>query len=300
MNKTKLITSSLGIALLLATAVPALAHDVDVDATTSVRVGDDHEGKRPLFVLPKLKFMASTTAHVEKDRDNDEATSTEKKGQEKRIEKMDDHAIGSIDKRIDALTKLSDRLANIKLLPADVLAKLQASIASEIQALTALKTSIGTTTATSTLKADLKAFEKISHEHLLVEPKARIAAAASRINAVVTQLNALVTKLDARITAAKNNGVDVTAATTALADLKIKIADANTQADAAVAHTADLTVSTSTEATSKAILKAAGQKLVTAQKDLAAARHDAATIIGIVKKKDNSSVTATTTATTTT
>ncbi|MGE5541108.1 MAG: hypothetical protein ACM3TU_02390 [Bacillota bacterium] len=310
MKKTHLITSSLGIALLLASAAPALADegsDDSVTASSSLRVEmhDKQDGKRPLFMLgmPKLKFMASTSAHMErKGQDDEDATSTddriENKGQQMHIEKMDEHASVSIDNRIEALQKLSARLASIKLLPADVLAKLQASITSEIDALTALKTSIGTTTATTTLKADLKALEKVTKEHLFAEPKARIAAAASRINAVVTQLTALAGKLETRISDAQKAGIDVTAATSALTDLKAKIADAKIQADAAVSLTADLTVSTSTQATNKATMKTAGQKLVVAQKDLAAARHDAATIIGIVKKgngEDHATTTATTT-----
>jgi hypothetical protein len=73
-----------------------------------------------------------------------------------------------------------------------------------------------------------------------------------------------------------------------MTDLKAKLADAKTQADAAVAEVANLQVDNGDKTVQTAnttALKDAKAKLVVAQKDLAAARHDAATIYGVVKGK---------------
>ena len=305
MNKTSLITSATGIALLLAAAAPALAHeggdDTSVSTSGSATVtttGDDHGG-----LFANLRAAASTTfkAKLEQKQEDHKASTTEK-----HIQKGEDKAASEIDKRIKSLEQLSERLAHIKLLPADTLATIQASITAEIKQLTDLKAKIAADTATTTIKADAQSVTKANRIFLLVEPKARIAAAASRINAVVTQITTLGGKLQARITAAQTAGVDVTAATAAMTDMNAKLADAKTQADAAVAETASLQVDNGDKtvlAANNAKLKDARTKLDAAEKDLAAARHDAAVIYSIVKGKGGvegkGEVHATTTASTT-
>jgi hypothetical protein len=289
------VISATGIALLLASAAPALAresgsdtsgsgHSVEASTTVNVETGDKR-GDRGFFNLPKLKFMASSTSRVEKNDDNDHhASSTEK-----RIEKTQEKAGDSIDKRIESLQKLSARLAGMKLLSADALASIQASLAAEIKVLTDLKAKIGSSTATTTLKADVESITKANRTYLLVMPKAQIAAAASRLNAVVIQFQALTTKLEARIATVAATGADVTVSNAALADFKAKIADAKVQADAAVALTANLQADNGDKtvlAANNAKLKEARAKLELAQKDLAAARADAAKIYGVVKGKE--------------
>lgn len=303
MNKTKLITSAAGIALLAASAAPLFAFADDdslsVNASTSVHVGEkaetseEHEG---IFtnLSAKLGLHASTS-------EERRASSTEN-----RIQKGKEKAASEIDKRIESLQKLSERLAKIKLLPADVLASIQASITAEIAQLTDLKAKIAADTSTTTIKADAQSITKANRVYLLVEPKARIAAAASRIDAVVAQLTTLAGKLQARITAAETAGVDVSAAVSAMTDLNAKLADAKTQADAAVSGTVNLQVDNGDKtvfAANLAALKAARTKLANAEKDLAAARHDAAVIYSVVKGKGGvegkGEAHATTTATTT-
>lgn len=274
MNKTSLITSAAGITLLLATALPVFAED-----STSVGVSGSAG-----VSLPQVRVNASTTIQErQQEREDHKASTTEmhmKQAQEK--------GENAIDQRIKSLQDLITRLESIKLLPADTLASVKAALQAEIDKLTALKAQIGSDTATSTLKADVGSITKGNRVFLLVEPKARITSAASRIDAVVTQLTTLGTKLQARITAAQTAGVDVSAAVTAMADFNAKIADAKTQADAAAAEVANLQVDNGDKtvlAANQAALKDARTKLNAAEKDLAAARHDAATIYGIVKGK---------------
>lgn len=314
MNKTSLITSATGIALLLATALPALAEDnvtASNDATVQSSVNvEAHEGenssglgvKRPLF---NLHMFASTTARLEANRAamemkkasttaRIEAKRTEMEAKkasttEKHIEKAQDKAGSAIDMRIKSLQELSTRLGTMKLLPAETLATIQASIAAEIQTLVDLKAKIGSDTASTTLKADAKSITQEHRVFLLVEPKARIASAASRVNAVVTQFQALAVKLQARITLAAAAGADVTASTATLADFNAKIADAKVNADAALAETVNLQADNGNAtvlAANTAALKDAKAKLEVAQKDLAAARADAAKIYGVVKGKE--------------
>jgi chromosome segregation ATPase len=194
-----------------------------------------------------------------------------------------------IDQRIKSLQELLKRLEGMKLLPADTLVTIQTAINAEIQTLTDLKAKIATDTATTTIKADAQSITKANRVYLLVEPKARIAAAASRVNAVVTQMQALSVKLQARLTAAQTAGADITASSAALTDFNAKIADAKVQADAAVTETANLQVDNGDKtilAANLAALKDARAKLDAAQKDLVAARQDAAKIYGIVKGKE--------------
>lgn len=303
MKYSSLITSATGIALALATVAPglALAHDGTDDATVqasaSVQVNDDSQsgnqgqGERKGFLanIFKPKFMASTTAHVEKpEKEHSNVGSTTPKGdkQGEHMDKVQAKAGTSIDARIKSLTELKARLASIKLLPADQLAAISASIDAEIKILTDLKAKIGDDMATTTLKADVDSITKANRVYLLVEPKARIAASASRINAVVTQMQLLAAKLQTRITDAHTAGIDVTSSNAALADFNAKVADAKVQADAAVTMTANLQVDNGDKtvlAANLAALKAARTKLQAAEADLKTARKDVKTITDAIK-----------------
>lgn len=301
MKYSPFITSVLALSLLLASSAPALAEDgavwASVQSSTTVTVGDDHqdgdshEGRGGTF-LQGIKDRLHRDGEDNQGDSEHASTTREEKKQEHmqdRIEKGKEKAGNEIDKRIESLTKLKARLADMKLLSADVLASISASLDAEIAKLQTLKTQIGNDTSTSTLKADASTITKGLRVFLVVEPKARIAASASRINAVVTQMNLLVTKLQTRIATAKAAGIDTTAAEAALVDLQAKIADAKVQADAAVAMTVNLQPDNGDAAIKAANLQAlkdARAKLVLAQKDLADARHDAGTIRGDVNGKE--------------
>jgi hypothetical protein len=291
MNK-KLITSTAALALLLSTGLPALAHadngsDDSVEVSASV-THEDREGKGGFrfLGLPEFKPMASSTLRTKLGDKLQHVIDVKASSTQKHIEKVGDKAGNSIDARIASLEKLAARIADNKFLSAETLATMQASLNAEIQALKDLKVKVGSDTATTTLKGDLKSLKEGARVFLLVEPKARIAAAASRVNAVVTQMTDLSAKLQERVTAAQTAGIDVSAAVTAMTDLTAKLADAKVQADAAVSLTANLQADNGDKTVRTAnmsALKDARAKLVAAEKDLAAARHDAATIYSVVK-----------------
>ncbi|MEK7602031.1 MAG: hypothetical protein AAB472_00900 [Patescibacteria group bacterium] len=301
MKYSPLITATLSLVLILGIAVPAFAEDRGGDDATSINTTntiqikvDDDNTDSDLHDKRERRdgLLASTTLRIrserEEEREREHASSTEERIQ-KRVEKVQEHAGDAIDKRIESLRKLSERLAHMKLLSADTLASIKASLDAEIKSLIELKAKIGSDTSTSTVKADASEITKAHRVYLLVEPKARIAASASRINAVVTQMQLLVTKLEARIAAAQTAGADVIEAQAALTDLKAKIADAKVQADAAVALTVNLQPDNgdaTVKASNLAALKDARTKLELAHKDLAAAREDAGKIFGVVKGKE--------------
>ncbi len=287
MNYSKFAAASTGIAFALMVAAPALADEnVNTSADASVEA---HSGFG--IRLPFLNFNGSTTVHKEGDREreDDHATSTQK-----RIEKGQERGENMIDARIKSLDKLLERIGKMKLLSASDIASIQASINAEIKILTDLKAKIVADISTSTVKADDSSITKANRVYLVVMPKAQIAAAASRIKAVATQMEEFSTKLATRITTAKDAGVDVSSATTALADFNAKVADAKVQADAAVALTVNLEADNgdaAVRASNLAALKSARTKLQAAVQDLAAARKDAGTIYGVVKGKGSVNIT---------
>lgn len=283
MTYSKLITAGLSTALLLGSAAPALADERGQDDSGS-------EVHAPAS-FPGSSFLQGISARVE-ERRQEHASNTEDRQQkqeelqQQRQQKLEDRGTNEIDKRIESLTKLKERLSGVKLIGADVLAGILSSIDAEIAKLQGLKTNITSGEASTTLKADVQSVTKSLRIYALVEPQAHIAASASRISAVVTQMTALADKLQARIDSAKSAGTDTTAAESALADLKVKIADAKVQADAAVSETANLQADNgdaTVRASNNAALKDARHKLVAAEKDLAAARHDAAKVYAVVK-----------------
>ena len=295
MKKTTLISSTLGLALLLSPVAPAFAEEgvpsgddatsINTTNTIQIKIGERRNADQAR--LQEARRLASTTEHMRENREEKRA-STSANHLEKKIEKKQEHAGEAIDKRIRSLQELSARIADMKLISADTRATITASLNAEIASLIALKAKIGSDTATSTIKSDASEITKAHRVYMLVEPKARIAASASRINAVVMQMQLLVTKLQARITAAQTDGINVSEATAALTDLSAKIADAKIQADAALAGTVNLQPDNGNEAvkaSNRAALKEARAKLEIAAKDLVAARHDAATIYSVVKGK---------------
>ena len=186
MNKLSLLTSATGVALLLAGVAPALALAEDSGAgagvtnpATTVQTTGDGEQERQGPLNPRIpKLMASSTERMNKEHELQQRHELERQQHAstsaERMGKVQEKSGESIDKRIKSLQELSDRLAHMKLLPADSLATIQASIAAEIQNLTTLKGKIGTDTAKDTLKTDAESITKANRVYLLVMPKAQI------------------------------------------------------------------------------------------------------------------------------
>lgn len=110
----------------------------------------------------------------------------------------------------------------------------------------------------------------------------RISVAARRASAVADMLTAMSVKLKVRIDEAKTAGKDVTAATSAYADMTTKITEAKTQASAAASAAASIKTDASDAATieaNTAALKKAREALLAAEKALMAAAKDARSIV---------------------
>lgn len=205
-----------------------------------------------------------------------------------------DRANQEIERRLDALDRLSGRIEDAKRITLDDKATLTASIQAQIDALVELKAKIEADDSTTTLKADIESITKGHRIFLLVIPKGAITAAADRVLSVATQMEAFSSKLQARIDGAGD--VDAGALNDLLDDYDAKVADAKVQANAAIDLVADLSVDNgdaSVVASNTQTLKDARAKVVAAQQDLKTARQDAQKIAGAVK--GHGSVTASTT-----
>jgi hypothetical protein len=211
-----------------------------------------------------------------------------------------------ISNRVNALNQLLSRVESMKNISSSDEASLSSSIQTEIANLTSLKGSIDADTSTSTIKTDFQSITESYRVYALVLPQSSIIAAADRALDLINDFNALSTKLQGYIATAQSNGTNVSSASSAMADITAKIADAGTQANAAISLVSGLQPdqgATSTLKANTAALKSAQADIKTATTDITAARKDVTTIVNIIKgslslSTDNS--TSSTTASTTT
>ena len=303
-SKTALASAASG-TLLLVAPLAAFAQSVSVsaDASTNVNATAPAGGPSAYGALrARLGAHASSTmARPDGMKGMHMGSTTRAQNGQQGFQNRQGKAGDMIDNRIAAMQKAEARIDAAVKLSADEKADLKASIDNVISQLTALKAQIGTDTSTTTLKADAGSITKAYRVYMLVLPQAAIASASDRALAIITQMSALETKLEARISAAQSAGTDVSAMNTALSDFKAKVADAQSNANAAAAEVKDLSADNGDQATASAntsALKDARAKLETARQDLKAAYADAKTIAGDVKGKKGAdgSVSASTTA----
>ena len=204
-----------------------------------------------------------------------------------------------IARRTSSLNDLLTRVSDIKNLSDSDKASISAAINAQLSSLATLKTKIDADTDSVTLKTDVQSITGSYRVYALLIPQVRIIAAADRIVTITREMQELGAKLQARITAAQTSGADVTAAITAFTDFNAQIADAQTNAQAAVTAVAALVPDqgdATKMAANTAALKAARAQIVAAQKDVRAAYADSQTIIKAVKGKPTVAATASTTA----
>lgn len=221
------------------------------------------------------------------------ATATGGANQTQRIANLKARADGEIDRRVLALQRLITRLSEAKKLSDAQKSSFTSQIQSQITSLNSLKTKIDSDTDLATLKTDVQSIITSYRIFALYMPKIHILAAADRMNETFDYLSQLVTKLQDRITKAQAKGIDVTALNTALGDMQAKLADAKTQYTNAQNTANALTPEGYPD--NKSALQSAKNMLLTARKDLTAARNDARTIIQTLKtiKENNPSTTLT-------
>jgi hypothetical protein len=188
--------------------------------------------------------------------------------------------------RIAALNALNTRVQAMKNESAAGKASIAAQIQTNITGLTALKTKIDADTDTATARSDAQTIFGTYRIYALVVPQGWILAASDRVATVTSLMTTLGTKIQARITADQAAGKDVSALTSAYADMQAKIADANKQSASAQAGVSALVPdqgNATLAASNKAALVAARADIKTATSDLVAARKDVATLLKDLK-----------------
>ena len=187
----------------------------------------------------------------------------------------------AIEARIDAMNKLSTRVAGLKNVSAGEKTSIANEVASETASLNTLKAKIDADTDAATARADAKTITGDYRIYALVIPQGRIASAADRVSTIDGMMTALQAKLQTRIAADATAGKNVAALQTAYADITAKVSDAGTQAANANASVASLTPdqgNATIAASNKAALVAARADLKTSVSDLKTARADVKTI----------------------
>ena len=219
-----------------------------------------------------------------------------------RITNITTRADAEITRRVNAMNALSARLNNVVRLSATEKNDLSATIQAQIAAMNSLQAQISADAQannTSSLKTDVQSIITSYRIFVLILPQATIEAAADRALAIVGTLTDLNAKLSARISAAQTAGNNTSAAASALADMNAKIADGNTQANAAITEVASLKPDNGDKtvmASNEAALKDAHSKIQAAQQSFVAARTDALAIIkalGTFKVSASANATAT-------
>ncbi len=197
-----------------------------------------------------------------------------------------DRGDSATEKRIQSLTDLETRINDFKHVSDSDKASLDASIKAQLDAMTTLKTKIDNDTDKKTLKDDVKSITQNYRIFMVVEPQARITAAADRALELGTSFTTLSAKLQVKITAANTAGNNVTSLNANLTDMNAKVTDATNQANAAIALVAHLVPDNgnATVATSnKTALMNARADLKKANDDLKAARVDVKSIVQVLK-----------------
>ena len=201
--------------------------------------------------------------------------------QAQRLQNIVNRADQEISRRVTALNALSARVNAMQKLSSDEKNSLSSAIQSQISAMNSLEVKIAADeNSSSSLKTDVQSITGSYRIYALVIPQGAILAAADRVMAIASNMATVGTKLQTRI-AAPGNSPNATV-TTVLADFNAKIADANTQAQAAVSEISGLMPDQGNQAQMQAntsALKDARGKIQAAQKDLVTARQDAGTIV---------------------
>ncbi len=194
-----------------------------------------------------------------------------------RINTAKQKAQEEIIKRVQALTALQNRIGQMTQLSDADKSSLTQELATQIASLSALKDSIFADTSTTTLKTDAQSITKSFRTFALVIPKGSITAAADRIDSTVSAMQTVGTKLKALLDASASSGASIPDAQTAYSDYLAKIADAQSQADAARSEVASLQPDNGDSTVYQSNVKTlqdANKKIAAAQADLKAARAD--------------------------
>lgn len=219
--------------------------------------------------------------------------------QMKQMERIVSRSNQEIDRRVTALTRLSDRIKLMKRLTDDQKATIVSEIGTQIDALNLLKMKIAGESDLAALRADAQLIAKSYRIFALIIPQSHIMIAGDRTITIADAMTAVGAKLQTAITAAQTAGKDITASQAVFADMAIKIADAKMKAQEAQSIAAPLVPDNGDQEKFKAnkeALKSAHSKIQEAHQLLVAARHDMRNItqaLHMTNKDENRSATST-------
>ncbi len=196
-------------------------------------------------------------------------------------QKVQQKAETEIDRRINSLNTLNSRIEEMKKLSESEKTALQSTVQGVISNLGTLQEKIASETDSQTLKTYTQSITKAYRVYALVMPQTQILSATDRIQTSANTLSTIANKLQIRINQASST-MEAISLQTQLADINIKIANAKTQAQAAISEVTNLLPDQGDKTIAQSnltALKDARTKIVVAQKDLKAARDNAREII---------------------
>jgi hypothetical protein len=217
------------------------------------------------------------------------STTTRAMNLQKNIQNREQQIRNGADKeitnRIDSLTQLLTRIASTTKITSAEQQSLTSTIQTEITSLQTLEQKVQSDTSTSSLSTDRKSITDAYRVYALVIPQVEIITSADRIETVAQTFSTVVGKINTRIA---SSTVDTTKAQADVTDINAKLADATSQAQAAIALVANLKPDQGVQsvATSNTqALKSARADLKTAESDLRAAEKDARDALAALRIK---------------
>lgn len=204
--------------------------------------------------------------------------------QETVISKLKTRADAEITRRINALTKLLEKINAMKRLTAAQKTAFTSGINAQITSMNTLKAKIDADTDIATLRTDVQSIVKSYRIFALYMPQINIVAHADRILDVIEDMNAISGRLQKRIDEAKTAGKDTSAMQSLMTDRAAKLKDAATQADRAIAAVIALTPDGFPG--NKTTLQSAQKMLQVARQDLVDALKDMQQIRELLRKAD--------------
>jgi len=195
---------------------------------------------------------------------------------------LQDRARREIQKRVNALNKILERIAKIKRLTDAQKNTLNTQIQAEIKKLTDLDTKIAGETDAAIIRTDAQSIIKSYRIYALFVPKIHILGAADVMQNATAKLDEISVKFETKIAEAEGAGKDVVDLKALLSDMKEKTASASSQAEKA----RDLVISLTPDGypDNKTSLKEAREILVLGHKDIQNARQNAVQILEKLKK----------------
>lgn len=197
-----------------------------------------------------------------------------------------------IDRRVDKLNKLLQRIQNDQKLSADEKTNLSTDIQGDINGLTTLKAKIDADTDLATARSDAKQIFTNFRVFAIVLPKTRLLIAIDNLQAVATKISGFTPKIQDLINNLKGQGKDVTQLQASLDDINTRLTSINSTLASDKTLVLGITVSTtnpkSTFEQVKKDLAGVRQSLAQIRKDFAQMR-DTFRIIITGGNSDNTS-----------